>query len=149
MAAGSYRMNYSAAELIKIVTDSFEAERTNDVQLGESLITDDFKQRSMIISGDKIFPVFAGGDIPVGLDEAYALEGREFHVWNVAANESTQTVFIELTEVEPTKDSKRVWPYVLVCQIQDGKIKRSRHYGDPATLKSDISVEQVRDAVLD
>lgn len=141
--------NYSQEELIKIVTDSFEAERTHDVDLGKTLITNDFKQRSMIISGEKIFPVFAGGDVPVGLEEAYALEGREFHVWNVAANVETQTVFIELAEVEPTAESKRVWPYVLVCQIEDGKIKRSRHYGDPATLRTDISVEQVREAVQD
>jgi len=141
--------NYSADELIKIVTDSFEAERTNDVALGQSLITNDFKQRGMLISGDRIFPVFSGGDEPVSLEEAYALEGREFHVWNVAANEATQTVFVELAEVEPTKESKRIWPYVLVCKIEDGKIKRSRHYGDPATLKSEITVDQVRDAVRD
>lgn len=141
--------HYSQDELIKIVTDSFEAERTNNAMQGKSLITDDFKQRGMIISGEKVFPVFAGGDIPIGLEDAYALEGREFHVWNVAANEKTQTVFVELAEVEPTKDSKRVWPYVLVCQIENGKIKRSRHYGDPATLRSNISVDQVRDAVQD
>jgi ketosteroid isomerase-like protein len=141
--------HYTQTALIKIVTDSFEAERTNDVTLGKSLITSDFKQRGMIISGDKIFPVFAGGDIPVRLEDAYALDGREFHVWNAAANEETQTVFIELAEVEPTKDSRRVWPYVLVCQIEDGRIKRSRHYGDPATLQQDISVEQVRSAVQD
>lgn len=143
------RHNHSQEELIKIVTDSFEAERTHDVDLGKTFITNDFKQRSMIISGDKIFPVFAGGDVPVSLDDAYALEGREFHVWNVAANVETQAVFIELAEVEPTTELKRVWPYVLVCQIEDGKIKRSRHYGDPATLQADISVEQVREAVQD
>jgi ketosteroid isomerase-like protein len=140
---------YSQDDLIKIITDSFEAERTNNVKKGKRLITDDFKQRGMIISEDKVFPVFAGGDISVGLEDAYALEGREFHVWNVAANERTQTVFVELAEVEPTKDSKRVWPYVLVCQIENGKIKRSRHYGDPATLRSNISIDQVRDAVQD
>ncbi|MEI6850793.1 MAG: hypothetical protein WCK26_02385 [Candidatus Saccharibacteria bacterium] len=140
---------YSTDELIKIVIDSFEAERTNNVELGKSLITNDFKQRSMIIHGDKIFPVFTNGDIHTRLEEAYSLEGREFHVWNVAANEATQTVFVELAEVEPTEGSNRVWPYVLVCKIENGKIKRSRHYGDPATLKNDISVNQVRDAVLD
>lgn len=141
--------SYSADELIKIVTDSFEAERTNDISRGEELVSDDFKQRSMIISGDRIFPVFAGGDIAIDLEEAYKLEGREFHVWNVAANTETQTVFIELAEVEPRGGVKRVWPYVLVCKIEDGKIKRSRHYGDPATLKKNLTVNQVRSAVED
>lgn len=140
---------YTSEELIKIVTDSFEAERTHNTGLGRSLIADDFKQRSMIIKENTIFPVFAEGDITTALEQAYAVEGREFHVWNMAANEETQTVFIELAEVEPTRDSKRVWPYVLVCQIEDGKIKRSRHYGDPATLRTELSIEQVRDAVQD
>lgn len=141
--------NYSAAELIKIVTDSFEAERTHNVARGKELITDDFKQRGMIVSGDTIFPVFAGGETPTHLETAYQLEDREFHVWNVAANEQTQTIFVELAEVEPRDDGKKVWPYVLVCKIEDGRIKRSRHYGDPATLKQNITVEQVRKAVED
>lgn len=140
---------YSSVELIKIVTDSFEAERTNNVTLGKILIADDFKKRTMIIAGDNIFTILTTGDGDDVIKEAYAVKGREFHVWNVAANEETQTVFIELAEVEPTKDSERVWPYVLVCQIENGKIKRSRHYGDPETLKQDISVEQVRSAVHD
>lgn len=134
---------------MKIVTDSFEAERTHDVARGKDLIAADFKQRSMIVSGDRVFPVLAGDGGEVDLEGAYELEGREFHVWNIAANTETQTVFVELAEVEPRDGVKRVWPYVLVCQIEGGRIKRSRHYGDPATLKQDISVEQVQLAVTD
>lgn len=137
----------TADQLIKIVLDSFEAERTGDTARGRELITDDFQQRSMIVWGDKIFPVMAGGDGEIDLDSAYALKGREFHVWNTAANEQTQTVFIELAEVEPRDGVKHVWPYTLVCQIENGRIKRSRHYGDPATSKADLSVEQVEKAV--
>lgn len=138
---------YSSDELIKIVTDSFEAERTNDVSLGKTLISDDFEQRGMFISNGMTFPVFAGGDEPVNLEEAYEVEGREFHIWNIAANEKTQTVFIELAEIEPRGNRKVVWPYVLVCKIENGRIKRSRHYGDPATIKAGVSLEEVRRAV--
>jgi hypothetical protein len=35
--------HYAATKLIKIVTDSFEAERTNDIYLGKFLIAEDFK----------------------------------------------------------------------------------------------------------
>lgn len=138
---------YNSEELIKIVTDSFEAERTNNVGLGKKLITDDFQQRGMFISNSELFPIFSGGNEPVDLTDAYAVEGREFHIWNTAADEKTQTVFIELAEIEPRGEKKVVWPYVLVCKIEDGKIKRSRHYGDPATVKNDISLEDVKNAV--
>ncbi len=143
------KKQYTADELIDIVLRSFEAERTNDVKTGRELITDDFKQRSMIIYADGVFPVFSGGQAPANLEDAYKVDGREFHVWNAAANEETQTVFIELVEVEPKDGVKRVWPYVLVAKIEDGKIKRSRHYGDPATLKVGVTVEQVQKAVED
>lgn len=141
-------MNHKTSQqLIQIVLNSFEAERTNNVSFGKSLISDDFLLRSMIIHGDKLFPVLAGGEVPLNLEEAYTVQGREFYVWNAAANEDTQTVFIELAEVEPRDGVKRVWPYVLVCQIEDGKIKRSRHYGDPAILEKNLKITDVQDAV--
>ncbi|RWZ78227.1 MAG: hypothetical protein EOT05_00455 [Candidatus Microsaccharimonas sossegonensis] len=138
---------YLPDELMKIVTDSFEAERTNNVSFGKTLITDDFEQRGMFISNGTTFPIFAGGDVPVNLEEAYEVEGREFHIWNIAADKTTQTVFVELAEIEPRGDKKVVWPYVLVCKIENGRIKRSRHYGDPAIIKANVSLEEVRPAV--
>ena len=141
-------MDKTAAELIEIVLASFEAEKAGDIQAGKNLIDDDFKKVSMVVSGDKIFPTLSGDEVDAALQRAYQVKGREFHVWNTAANVKTQTVFIELAEVEPGKDEHdRIWPYVLVCQIKDGKIWRSRHYGDPATLKRNLSVEQIEKIV--
>lgn len=138
--------NLSAEELINIVISSFDAESSNNTQIGRELITDDFKQRGMYVSGDKIFPVFA---VSKDLDIVYSQTGRLFHIWNVAANESSQTVFVELAETEPREGRQSIWPYVLVSKIEDGKIKRSRHYGDPRISKMDVSIDQVRDAVED
>ena len=139
--------NSTAGELIEIVINSFEAERTNNLARGKKLISKDFLHRGMFISNNQLFPIFSGGDKPVSLDDAYAVEGREFHIWNIAADKKTQTVFVELAEIEPKEDKMVVWPYVLVCTIEDGKIRRSRHYGDPAIVKQDISLEDVRSAV--
>lgn len=137
----------SNLDLIKLVTDSFEAERTGNVEWGRCLISDDFKRTAMYIHNGTVFPVLNGKDLPLELETTYAVKGREFHVWNVAANENTQTVFVELAEVEPSGGKKHVWPYTLVCQIEDGKIKHTRHYGDPAVWEEGVSVEMVEKAV--
>lgn len=139
----------NANELIDIVTKSFEAEKTGDTELGLELVSEDFKRRAMIVQEDKVFPVVSSQDIKSEVNNSFRVEGREFHVWNIAANEESQTVFVELVEIEPKDGRERVWPYALVCQIEDGKIKRSRHYGDPGTLDSSITVDDVREAVAD
>ena len=136
-------------DLIKIVLDSFEAERTGNIEKGRALIANDFRQQSMILSGDKIFPIFSNGNDDVTLDDTYLVKEREFHIWNIASNVESQTVFVELAEVEPRNNKKKVWPYVLVCKIENGKIKRSRHYGDPAVLTKDISVSDIEKVVRD
>jgi len=136
-----------AEELIRIVTTSFEAEKTGDIKAGKSLIRGDFKKISMVVSGDKIFPALSGETIDAELEHAYKVKGRQFYIWNIAVNVRTQTVFVELAEIEP-RENNVVWPYVLVCQIKDGKIWRSRHYGDPEILKKNISIDQVRKVIV-
>ncbi len=138
----------SSSELIAIVLDSFEAERTNDTAWGKRLIANDFSKVSMMIRGDTLFPRLQGTEaVNDALLQAYSVKGREFHVWNTAANETTQTVFVELAEVEPYGDRISIWPYTLVCEINDGQIVRTRHYGDPQLLSHAISLDDIREAV--
>lgn len=138
----------SSAELIAIVLDSFEAERTNDTARGKRLIADNFSKVSMMIYGDVLFPRLEGVDaVHNALLQAYSVKGREFHVWNTAANETTQTVFVELAETEPSSDRVNIWPYTLVCEISEGRITRTRHYGDPQLLKRDISLDEIKKAI--
>lgn len=137
----------SESKLIKLVLDSFEAEKSNDVSIGTQLITKDFKMRSMSVYNKNIFPVFGNGELLTDLKKAFSIKGKEFCVWNCAANVKTQTVFVELAEVEPTKKGPIIWPYALICQIENGKIKRSRHYGDPALLKENLSIQDIRSVI--
>lgn len=139
----------SSTELIKIVLDSFEAEKTGDTVWGRQLITPDFKKTGMYIHNGEPFHRFElASDTTNALTRAYEVEGREFHVWRTAANEETQTVFIELAEVQPENDgTSSLWVYALVCDIVDGKIAHTRHYGDPRILKSGLSVDDVRRTV--
>ena len=138
----------SSQELIQIVLDSFKAEETNDIEWGKRLIGDDFLRVSMTIHGDNVFPRLEGTEaIESALKHVYSVRGREFHVWNTAVNVDTQTVFVELAEIEPINSKTTVWPYTLVCEIRDKKIVRTRHYGDPRLLDADISIEDVRLAI--
>ena len=135
-------------ELIEAIHHSFEAERLNDIEGGLALLAPDFKRVSMLVSGDVVFPTLQGDAITDAMKRAYAVLGREFHIISTAANEMTQTVFVELIEVEPRTDSTVVWPYVLVCVFEDGRIKRTRHYGDPSILERHLTVDDVKPTYL-
>lgn len=136
----------NAKELIEIVMQSLEAERTGNVDMGRKLMSTDYRKTSMVLRGDVLLPRLEADDVEPALLQAYNVQGREFHVFHAAADESTQTVFIELAEVEPRPEGAIIWPYVMVCEIADGKIKRTRHYGDPALIGSSIQLSDIRDA---
>lgn len=136
-------------ELIRTVLNSFEAERTNDVAGGLGALATDFKKTSMVLSNDILFPQIKGAELVDAVSAAYSIKGREFHVFNTAANELTQTVFVELAEKEPRGNTVILWPYTLVCQFKDGKIAHTRHYGDPALLKEHLSLEQIQKIVME
>lgn len=138
----------SSKELIQIVLDSFEAERVNDIDWGRKLISEDFRRVSMSLHEDTLFPRLQGAEqINEALQQVYSVKGREFYVWNTAANESTQTVFVELVESEPINDRVATWPYVLICEIREGKIARTRHYGDPRLFDAGIDVKDIESIV--
>jgi len=136
----------TASQLIQLVLDSFEAERTGNTKWGRELMSPDFIKTSMQLYKGKPFHRFElANDTANAVENVYAVEGREFHVWRSAANEETQTVFIELAEVQPEQDGPHtLWIYSLVCDIKDGRIAHTRHYGDPALLKSGLTPEHVR-----
>lgn len=137
----------SSQELIKLVLDSFEAEHTNNIEDGLALIHPDFTKTIMLKSDGVVFPVLESKHVRQAVTAAYQVEGRQFYVFNTAANEDTQTVFVELAEREPRAAGDVVWPYTLVCKIQDGKILRTRQYGDPALVQEAVTIEQIKKAV--
>ncbi|HWT39686.1 MAG TPA: hypothetical protein VN081_00175 [Dongiaceae bacterium] len=133
----------SSSELIATVLASFEAERTNDVDGGLKLLHPDFKKTSVLIANDQLFPRLEGEQVLKAVKAAYQVQGRQFHIFNTAADEVSQTAFIELVEIEPRGEATALWPYVLVCQFDDGLIYHTRHYGDPAVLARHLQLEDV------
>ncbi len=129
-------------ELINIVHKSFESEKKADLNLIKQLVSDDFVRTSMTISGDTLFPDYYFNK-ELGKLEANNIS-REFHIWNIAANEKQQTVFVELTEIEKDGSSELIWPYMLICEIKSGKISRTRQYGDPAVMSKKVKLKEIK-----
>lgn len=134
-------------ELIEIVLGSLSAERDNNITVGKTLMHTDYRKTSMYLHKSIAFPVLEGEAMREAMTKSYSVKGREFHIYNMAANEQTQTVFLELAELEPRAGEHIIWPYVMVCYIEDGKIKRTRHYGDPALMDRPVPLELITESI--
>lgn len=71
-------------------------------------------------------------DIKVEMKEVYPIKGRKYDIKNIA--EGKDVVMVELVESYPDPKTKKVYrtPLVLVLEMKNGKIKKGRHYCDPA-----------------
>lgn len=123
----------TAEQLKQLVLDSFAAERSSDTQKGLSLIHPEFKITEMNADEDgKPFVTATGQDLRNQLATAFGITTRNYQFVHVLADEATQTVIIEFVESyldEATGTYFRT-PTVSVCEIKDGLVYRTRHYGD-------------------
>lgn len=133
----------SAKQLIETVHASLDAERENNIEAGRALLHPDFHKTSMFASGERLFPVLTSQNVEAALESVYAVKGREFHVFNTAADEAKQTVFFELVEIEPNKNGSSTWPYVFICEFKDGLIWHTRHYGDPSLVHRELLLDEI------
>lgn len=71
-------------------------------------------------------------DIKAEMKEVYPIKGRRYDIKNIA--EGNNIVMVELVESYPDPKTKKVYrtPLVLVLEMKNGKIKKGRHYCDPA-----------------
>lgn len=71
-------------------------------------------------------------DIKAEMKEVYPIKGRKYDIKNIA--EGKDVVMVELVESYPDPKTKKVYrtPLVLVLEMKNGKIKKGRHYCDPA-----------------
>jgi ketosteroid isomerase-like protein len=125
----------NADELIRLVLSSFDAERQNDIAKGLELVTDDFKvtEMSMGNNGDVLFPSMSAETARTFIGQVYQIKERKYQFINAIADEAKQTVIIEFTETYPDPETGQVYltPQVAVCEVSEGKIRRTRHYNDP------------------
>ena len=137
-------------KLIEIVLASFEAEKNGDAQKGKQLIDDDFTVTEMCEWYDgTVFRRLAGEEMKKLMEHAYTYKGREYQFVQIAANDETQTVFVEFVETYPDPKTGQIYrtPQVAVCQLRDNKLYRTRHYMDPRLSLKKLSEDQIKQAI--
>jgi hypothetical protein len=89
-----------------------------------------------------LFPV-SRPDFKAEMKEVYKIEGRTYDIKNVAEGENI--VMVELVERYPDPETKHLHqtPLVLVIEMQNGKIRRGRHYCDPQISYLDLKKEDI------
>jgi ketosteroid isomerase-like protein len=115
----------------QIVLDILRDEARGNVASALHKMSRDYTMTWVYQSGKDLFPSIAP-DFKTELREAYATEGREYDIRNIAEGEGV--VMVELIESYPNPKTKKVHrtPLVLVLEMKKGKIQKGRHYCDPS-----------------
>jgi ketosteroid isomerase-like protein len=138
-------MKLNRQQLINLVLGSFEAERNNDVARGLEILHPDFRKISILVGSDgNPFPTINSTQTEAAFRVASSVKGRKFDIVSVSADETNQIVHVEVIETEPQPTGQDlIWTYVAVCVIKDGKIWRTRHYGDPDLTAENFTESEI------
>lgn len=134
-------------ELKTLVTESFEAEKDNNIEKNQTLLHAEFKMIDMVISEkSQLFPSLQGADLQKQIEVAFPIEGRKFIFKSILADEAEQKVIVEFIESYPDPKTKKIYrtPQIAVCEIKDGLIYRTRHYMDPRLSHKNLSSEDIK-----
>jgi len=116
---------------IKIVLTILKDEVYGDTSSALQKMSDDYKMTWVYqTEGGELFPV-SKKDFKAELADIYQTKERKYDIKNITENEDV--VMVELIESYPDGDAANIYrtPLVLVLELENGKIKRGRHYCDP------------------
>lgn len=90
----------------------------------------------------ELFP-HTKADVKRELEEVYVIKGRKYDVKHIA--EAKDLVILELIESYPDPKTKKVYrtPEIIVLEMKNGKIKRGRHYCDPALSYLNLTTKEI------
>jgi ketosteroid isomerase-like protein len=128
---------------IQTVLEILEDERSGRVKEALAKMTSDYSMTWVYQkSNGELFPK-SENNMETELEEVYHIKGREYDIKNIT--ESEHVVMVELVESYPDPDTGKVYrtPLVLVLEMENGKIKRGRHYCDPKVSYLFLSKEEV------
>ncbi len=91
----------------------------------------------------KLFPR-TSGNIKKELEEIYPIKDRGYDIKNIA--EDKDVVMVEMIESYPDPKTKKIYrtPLVIVLEMENGKIKKGRHYCDPRLSYMYLTKGQVK-----
>jgi ketosteroid isomerase-like protein len=133
-------MEYS--KNIKTVLAILKNEVDGDVKAALQKMTGDYSMTWMYQRGEELFPA-TGKSVESEMEEAYPIKGRRYDIRNIA--EGDDVIMVELIESYPDPETGKEYrtPLVLVLEMEDGKIKKGRHYCDPRTSFMYLSQKQI------
>jgi len=123
-------------QILKDETDGNVTEALNKLTDGYSM-TWVYKNKS-----GELFPKTTR-NIKAELEDVYTIKERKYDIKNVT--ESSNVVMVELVESYPDPKTGKMYrtPQVIVLEMENGKIKRGRHYCDPQLSYLELSDEQI------
>ena len=116
---------------IQIVLEILEDERSGRVKEALQKMASDYSMTWVYqTKTGELFPR-SEKNIEKELENVYQIKDREYDIKNITENETI--VMVELVESYSDLKSGKVYrtPLVLVLEIENGKIKKGRHYCDP------------------
>jgi ketosteroid isomerase-like protein len=132
-------MDYS--DNVKTVLGILQNEVSGDVKAALQKMTSDYTMTWMYKGKEKLFPS-TGVSVESEMNEIYLIQGRQYDIRNIT--ESENIVMVEMIESYPGDDGKMFrTPQVIVLEMEDGKIKKGRHYCDPAISYMNLELEQI------
>lgn len=134
-------MNSNVLRVLEILQNEVDG----DVAAALQKMTDDYTMTWMYKGREQLFPA-SSPEVKTELGEVYQIKGRRYDIRNIT--ESGDVVMVELVESYPDPATGKLHqtPLVLVLEMEDGKIKRGRHYCDPQLSHEDLSQESIESA---
>jgi ketosteroid isomerase-like protein len=130
---------------LKIVLEILKNEVDGDVKSALEKMGAEYTMTWMYKGKQELFPS-SSVDFESEMKEIYPIKGRSYEIKNTAEGEDV--VMVELIERYPDPETGTIHqtPLVLVLEMRDRKIKKGRHYCDPAISYEDLSPESIDNA---
>lgn len=128
--------------------DILKNEVDGDVSAALANITDDYSMTWVYRKpSGELFPS-THGTMEDESEEVYHIQNRQYDIRNIAEGENV--VMVELIESYPDPKSGNMYrtPLTLVLEMENGKIKRGRHYCDPSLSYEELAQDVIEEKAL-
>jgi ketosteroid isomerase-like protein len=132
------------SENIKTVLEILKNEVDGDIPSALAKMTEDYSMTWMYRGRKELFPS-TGNDVEEEMGDVYVIKGRKYDIRNIA--EGDGVVKLELIESYPDADTEKEYrtPLVIVLEMDGGRIRKGRHYCDPAISYEHLEKEKIEE----
>lgn len=130
---------------IRVVLEILKNEVDGAVVSAFDKMTEDYSMTWMYSRGNKLFPS-TNKKVTQEMEEAFSIKGRKYDIRNIL--ERDNIVMVELIESYPDMETPKKYrsPLVLIFELEEGKVRKVRHYSDPQASFSYPSEKHIEEA---